>query len=214
MKSTPRSSYDASFKLKAIDLAIQEGNCTAARKLGVNELTVRRWRRQREELMHYKKKRQKLSEDIKPGGLNLKMSWGTGWIYREQAAEVCPLCRFDWKPKQSPAEWILTISKLGRHGVSDLWGVKTCRIRAQTTFCQPLPPEYEKKVANFHKFVETKMGENSIEPDDIINMDEVPHQCITSVIENNWPPENAVHLRSGVHGIGEKSFHLWWFLRA
>lgn len=56
MKSTQRSSYDASFKLKAIDLAIQEGNCAAAHKLGVNELMMRRWRRQREELMQCEKK--------------------------------------------------------------------------------------------------------------------------------------------------------------
>lgn len=57
METTRRSSYDASFKLKAIDLAIQEGNRAAARKLSVNESMVRRWRRQREELMQCQKSR-------------------------------------------------------------------------------------------------------------------------------------------------------------
>lgn len=40
MESTRRKAYDASFKLKAIDLSIQEGNRAAARKLGVNESMV------------------------------------------------------------------------------------------------------------------------------------------------------------------------------
>ena len=57
MKTTRRSSYDASFKLKAIELAIQEENTATARKLSVNESMVRRWRQQREELMQCQKSR-------------------------------------------------------------------------------------------------------------------------------------------------------------
>ena len=51
METTRRSSYDSSFKLKAIKLTIQDGNRAAGRKLKVNESIVRRWRRQREVLM-------------------------------------------------------------------------------------------------------------------------------------------------------------------
>lgn len=51
---------------------------------------------------------------------------------------------------------------------------KNLSIRARTTLCQQLPPDYQEKVENFHKFVEKKIQENSIGPDDIINMDEVP----------------------------------------
>ena len=47
MVNTRRNAYDAAFKLKAIDLAVEEGNRAAARKLGINESMVRRWRRQR-----------------------------------------------------------------------------------------------------------------------------------------------------------------------
>ncbi len=42
------------------------------------------------------------------------------------------------------------------------------------TLCQQLPPDYEEKVTNFLKFTQTKIAENSIGPDDIINIDEVP----------------------------------------
>lgn len=55
MENKRRSVYDAAFKLKAIDLAVKEGNRAAARTLGINESMVRRWRRQREELSQCKK---------------------------------------------------------------------------------------------------------------------------------------------------------------
>ena len=55
MENTRRNAYDAAFKLKAIDLAVEEGNRAAARKLGINESMVRCWRRQREELTQCKK---------------------------------------------------------------------------------------------------------------------------------------------------------------
>ena len=64
METTQRSSYDASFRLKAIELAIQEGNRAVARKLSVNESVVRQW----EEFM-WCQSREKLSEDKKAGGL-------------------------------------------------------------------------------------------------------------------------------------------------
>ena len=55
MENTQRNAYDAAFKLKAVDLAVKEGNRAAARNLGVHESMVRRWRRQREELNECKK---------------------------------------------------------------------------------------------------------------------------------------------------------------
>ncbi|CAM4489584.1 unnamed protein product [Leuciscus chuanchicus] len=46
--------------------------------------------------------------------------------------------------------------------------------RVRTSLCQQLPPDYEEKVSNFHKFTDAKIAEHSIGPHDIINMDEVP----------------------------------------
>lgn len=45
---------DAAFRLNGIDLAIAEGNRAAACKLGINELMVKRWRWQSEELFKCK----------------------------------------------------------------------------------------------------------------------------------------------------------------
>lgn len=40
--------------------------------------------------------------------------------------------------------------------------------------CQQLLPDYEEKIANFREFTQRKIAEYSIEPDEIINMNEVP----------------------------------------
>lgn len=45
---------------------------------------------------------------------------------------------------------------------------------AHGQLCQQLPPNYKEKVTNFRKFTQTKIAEDSIGPDDIINTDEVP----------------------------------------
>lgn len=44
MENTQRNAYDAAFKLKAINLAVEVGNSAAARKIGISESMVRRWR--------------------------------------------------------------------------------------------------------------------------------------------------------------------------
>ena len=41
MENTRRNAYDAAFKLKAIDLAVEEGSRAAERELGINESMVR-----------------------------------------------------------------------------------------------------------------------------------------------------------------------------
>ena len=51
---------------------------------------------------------------------------------------------------------------------------KNLSIRAQTNSLPATPPDYQKKIKNFYKFVESKIKEHSIGPDEIINMDEVP----------------------------------------
>lgn len=42
MENTRRNALDAAFKLKAIDVAVEEGTRVAARKLGINKSMVRR----------------------------------------------------------------------------------------------------------------------------------------------------------------------------
>lgn len=55
MENAIRNAYDAAFKLKAIEPADKEGNRAPARKLGINELMGRRWKRKLEEQEQCKK---------------------------------------------------------------------------------------------------------------------------------------------------------------
>ncbi|XP_061662550.1 uncharacterized protein LOC133493307 [Syngnathoides biaculeatus] len=55
MPKMRRTAYIAAFKLKAIDLAMEKGNRSAAHELGVNESMIRRWRKQRGALSRCKK---------------------------------------------------------------------------------------------------------------------------------------------------------------
>lgn len=50
MENTRRKAYDAAFKLKAINLAVEEGKRAAARNLAINESMMRQWRCQCEKL--------------------------------------------------------------------------------------------------------------------------------------------------------------------
>lgn len=51
---------------------------------------------------------------------------------------------------------------------------KDLSIRNRTTLCQSLPKDSEEKLAAFQAFCKEKMTTNNIEPDYVINMEEVP----------------------------------------
>lgn len=54
MENKQRNAYDANFKLKAVDLAVKEGDRAATHTLGISESIVRCWRHQREEVAQCK----------------------------------------------------------------------------------------------------------------------------------------------------------------
>ncbi|GAA6227792.1 uncharacterized protein LOC120489360 isoform X3, partial [Lates japonicus] len=173
MAKTRRNAYDAAFKLKAIDLAVGKGNRAAAQELGLNESMVRRWKQQREELTQCKKTtkafRGKKSrwpelENELEDWVNTQRADGRGVStvqIRLKAKTIATAMKFD--DFRGGPSWCL---RFMRH--------KGLSIRAQTTLCQQLPPNYKEKVSNFHKFTHAKIAEHSIGPHNIINMDEVP----------------------------------------
>lgn len=57
--------------------------------------------------------------------------------------------------------------------VSEIYEMKRSAHQDTDTSVSATPHDYEEQVANFHRFVQTKTAENSIGPDNIINMDEV-----------------------------------------
>ncbi|XP_046693224.1 activating transcription factor 7-interacting protein 1 isoform X2 [Silurus meridionalis] len=170
---TRRNAYDAAFKLMAINLAVEKGNRAAARELGLNESMMRRWKQQHEELIRCKKTtkafRGKKSrwpelENELEDWVNAQRADGRGVSnvqIRLKAKAIATAMKFE--DFRGGPSWCLRFMR--RKGLS---------IRARTTLCQQLPPDYEEKVSNFSKFTHAKIAEHSIGPHDIINMDEVP----------------------------------------
>lgn len=173
MENAKRKAYDAAFKLKAIKLSDKEGNRAAARILGINESMVRRWKLQREELEQCKKTKKAFRGN--------KSRWPElentleDWVNTQRAdGRGVSTVQIRLKAKTSATEKKIPNFKGGPSWCLRFMKRKGLSVRTRTTLCQQLPPDYEEQVANFHKFIQKKIEENSIGPDDIKNMDEVP----------------------------------------
>ncbi|XP_063754586.1 zinc finger MYM-type protein 4-like isoform X2 [Eleginops maclovinus] len=168
-----RHAYDAAFKLKAVDLALHEGNRAAALTLGINESMVRRWRCQREELAQSKKTKKAFRGN--------KSRWPKledfieDWVNTQRAnGRGVSTVQIRLKAKTVATEMKIENFRGGPSWCHRFMKRKGLSIRAQTTVCQQLPPDYAEKITNFRKFTLRKINEYSIGPDKIINVDEVP----------------------------------------
>lgn len=161
------------FKLKAITLAVEEGNRAATHNLGINESMVRRWRRQHEELSQCKKT-QKAFRGNHSRWPELE-NFLEDWVNTQRAGgHGVSTVQIRLKAKAIATEMKIEDFRGGPSWYFRFMKRKGLSVRARTTLCQQLPPDYEEKLANFHTFTQTKIAENSIGPDDKINMDEVP----------------------------------------
>uniref|UniRef100_A0A8C5WRZ7 HTH CENPB-type domain-containing protein n=1 Tax=Laticauda laticaudata TaxID=8630 RepID=A0A8C5WRZ7_LATLA len=144
-KSTQRKAYHAAFKLKAIDLSVQEGNKAAAHKLGVNESMVRHWKQQHEELIQC----QRTTKAFR--------GHKSRWPELENVLEDWVIIqRADGQAKTIPSEMDIEDFKGGPSWCCRFMRRKYMSITARMTVCQQLPSDYEEKVSNFHKFIEKK----------------------------------------------------------
>ena len=82
-----RSSYTTEWKLRAIKLAKANANRKAAKELNVDESTIRRWRKQEDELRQVKKSRKAFVETLHDGQ-NLKIILSTGFLKCDQLVEL------------------------------------------------------------------------------------------------------------------------------
>lgn len=175
MPKTRRAQYDAEFKLQAIEKAIAKGNRAAALELGINESMVRRWRKQRGDLARSKKSTKAVGRGPKNGRWPELEDEIEHWvkIQREQGRGVSTV-QIRLKA--------ITIAKEKKiddfHGGAS-WCLRFMRrkeltVRARTTICQQLPPDFEDKLQNFRNYTQEHISENLIGPQDLINMDEVP----------------------------------------
>lgn len=168
-----RSSYTTGFKLKAIELAKENGNRKAAAELNIDESIIRRWRKQEDKLRQAKKSCKsfrgnaprwpKLEDDLKHWVLEMR-SLGRSISTVSMRLKANTLAKemgiMNFIGTQS---WCTRFMK--RNNLS---------IRCKTTLAQRLPADFKEKASIFREFCQKKIVEKSIHYDCIFNMDEVP----------------------------------------
>ncbi|XP_065808847.1 uncharacterized protein [Labrus bergylta] len=171
MENKRRNAYDAAFKLKAVNLAVKEGNRAAALSLSINESMVRHWKRQREELSQCKKSKKAFRgnksrwpelEDFLEDWVNTQRADGRG----------VSTVQIRLKAKTVATEMKIENFRGGPSWCFRFMRRKGLSIRAGTT--QQLPPDYQEQITNSGESTQRKIEEYSIGKDQIINMDEVP----------------------------------------
>lgn len=173
MAPIKRHAYEADFKLKAINHAVEHGNRAAAREFNINESMVRKWRQQEDALRQVKKtKRSFRGSKARWPQLEDKIEQ---WVIEQRTAgrsvstvsirlKATTIARdMEINNFQGGPSWCFRFMK--RRNLS---------IRARTTVSQQLPKDYEEKLAIFRTYCKNKIHEKNIRPEHITNMDEVP----------------------------------------
>lgn len=157
-----RRTYQADFKLKAIQYAEENGNRAACREFGINESLLIKWRQQKDAL--------KTTKRIKKAFRGKKASWPN---LEEQVEE--------WVLEQrATGRGVSTISiRLKAKTVADQLGVtdfqggpswcfrfmqrKQLVIRARTSLAQRLPQGWEEKMATFRSYTTELIEEKNVD---------------------------------------------------
>ena len=145
MPKTKRHAYDAAFKTKAIKIAEQDGNRAAARELGVDESMVRRWRLKKGDLAICKSTTKKI-------GCGRKARWPQledqleDWVHIQRAdGRAVSTLQIRLRGIQLAKEQSIEGFAGGHSWVLRFLKRKGLSIRARTTLCQKLPPDFEEK---------------------------------------------------------------------
>ena len=173
------NSYDAAFKLRAVEMAEASNNSAAARELGVNEKQIREWRKQKSLLSEMPKTKRarrsgaphhaEMEKDLNDWVLEKRQN---GYIVsrthiRLQALKLLKSGKY---PRSSTGEqfsasagWCTRF--MDRYGLS---------LRQRTKLSQKLPRDLEAKIDSFVKFTLKLRRQHGYDLSQIGNMDETP----------------------------------------
>lgn len=150
-----RTQYDASFKKKAILLSEDVGNSCAARRLGVNESTIRGWRKNRDRIFRAAPTRKAFRGP--KSGRYPDLEKGLAEFVRERRGQFLPV---NGETIQLKARELAREAGLSRDTfkASRSWVQKFMRragfsLRRRTSICQKLPADYEQKLIAFQRHV-------------------------------------------------------------
>ncbi|KAG8198248.1 hypothetical protein JTE90_021505 [Oedothorax gibbosus] len=176
MDRRKRFSYEASFKLKVVLRAEEANNMVAAREFGVNEKSVREWRKLKGVLKKSKKTaksaRGKAAQfpDLDKAVLTWVLeSRQNGHIVTRTAIRLKALHLAKTVMKNHPGESSASAGWCSRF--MERYGLS---LRQRTKIAQKLPKQLEEKIVAFQKEVINLRKENNFELSQIGNMDETP----------------------------------------
>ena len=168
-----RKSYTAQFKLQIIKYAAENGNRATERKFGVSEKLVRDWRKAEETLIAMKK--------TKKANRGLKARWPEleervhRWVIEQRAAgRGLSTVQLRLHAQVVAKEMNITDFAGGPSWCYRFMQRNHLSIRARTTVCQKLPPNFQAQIDSFRAFIEEQVNTHNVLPDHIVNMDEVP----------------------------------------
>lgn len=169
----PRKSYTAAFKLECVIYAKENGNRATARKYSINESMVRSWRKQEDSL--------RLTKKSKRANRGRKGRWPVledlveGWVLEQRTAHRgVSTVQIRLKAVAVAKDLGLADFNGGPSWCLRFMNRKQLSIRARTTVCQTLPADFEEKLTLFRQYCKSKITQYHINPDQIVNMDEVP----------------------------------------
>lgn len=168
-----RRSYDAKFKLRAVEFAVEHGNRAAGRQFEVSEKLIRDWRKASPALRTMKSTK-KANRGKKARWPELEQRLRT-WVL-QQRAEGRGLNTVQLRLK---AKTIATETNAVGFNGGPSWCFRFMRrnqlvMRARTTVCQKLPDDFQAQLDNFSSFVREEFEKKNISASHIVNMDEVP----------------------------------------
>uniref|UniRef100_A0A3B3TFI6 HTH CENPB-type domain-containing protein n=1 Tax=Paramormyrops kingsleyae TaxID=1676925 RepID=A0A3B3TFI6_9TELE len=173
MSSTKRKKYDASFKLKVVNFAMEHNNCAAARQYGVTEKMVRDWKSNEKALKSMPRGKCALRRGA-PHWPELKKHVAdmvaqhrqNGYVVTRNTIRLFALQWAKSNPDHSN-NFKATISWcsrfMARHDLV---------LRQKTKIAQKLPADLDNKVDSFHQYVIQQRTKHGYALSNIGNMDE------------------------------------------
>lgn len=153
--SGPRRQYSAAFKRKVISAAETIGNCAAERQFGVNERSIRGWRKQKQALFACSGQR-KSFRGPKNGAFPEVERELTDFVREQRAAHLA----VNIELLQAKAREIARDKgiqradfKASKHWVSRFMRRAGFSLRRRTSISQKLPESYEELLVAFQKHV-------------------------------------------------------------
>ncbi|OOY49140.1 hypothetical protein BOV97_13080 [Solemya velum gill symbiont] len=195
-RTARRMSYDASFKLKVVQRALEmKNNRQTADHFGVSEKQVRDWI--------------KIREKLASGSKNSKRLTGGG---RKSENPVLEDSLVEWLTEQRKSGIAISGKMIKLESLressnpdfkaSDGWLQKFKRrfglsTRQRTSIGQKLPDDSEEKLMSFHKFVLSLRRQHEYPLSDIFNMDETPLRFdMPETRTLSFAGEKTVHIKT------------------